>query len=423
LTTISLNNTKQKKNYWNRSSILVFVYGLVLPVEDFLFQDILGSASRIVASIIFLDYLIRRGFPSFKYVSKYSVYYCTIILLSLTWSTYPDFQGVFRIYFLLLSSIIFAVLYKEDKSTIFKFLYGFMLSGCYLGVKTLSEFNVVGLVVRVTIEEMNNNSLANSIAVTSLFMIFIISNKQLKKVYIPFFFTLILVNLGGIIATGSRGAMLSFLFCLLFYLRKLWSKYVLLGFSLFFIALSFSNVFEKVEPFIELITARTEKGQDDHGGNRIPIWKAGITMFFEQPLTGVGFRNFRFLSPSYAEKSTLLARDEYDNFFAQTADTHPAHNNYLDTLCELGIIGFLFFITWLVQCFIGCYRETSKDAEIVMIILIYFLVSSFFGDLYNIKMFWVISGISGYYYFSYVTLRRERKTLVSTSPLIDWRKK
>jgi hypothetical protein len=98
----------------------------------------------------------------------------------LTWSTYPDFQGVFRIYFLLLSSIIFAVLYKEDKSTIFKFLYGFMLSGCYLGVKTLSEFNVVGLVVRVTIEEMNNNSLANSIAVTSLFMIFIISNKQLK---------------------------------------------------------------------------------------------------------------------------------------------------------------------------------------------------------------------------------------------------
>ena len=412
MTTISLNSTKQKKTYWNRSSILVFVYGLILPVEDFLFQDIIGSGSRIVFGMIFFDYLARRGLPSFKYISKYSVYYCIIILISLTWSTYPDFNGVFRIFILLFSSTIFAVLYKEDESTIFKFLAGFMLSSCYLSVKALSEFNVIGLVARVTVEEMNNNSLANSIAVTSLFMVFIISNKRTKKIYLPLFFTSLLINLGALIATGSRGAMLSFSICLLFYLRRLWSKNVLIGFGLFFVALSFSKVSEKIEPLVELITARAEKGQDDHGGNRIPIWKAGITMFVEQPLTGVGFRNFRFLSPSYAEKSSLLARDEYDNFFAQTADTHPAHNNYLDTLCELGIIGFLFFITWLVQCFIGCYRQTSKDSEIVMIILVYLLVSSFFGDLYNIKIFWVISGISGYYYYTYKTLRSERKTLV-----------
>lgn len=382
-------------------TVLVFIYGLILPLEDFLFQDIIGSPSRIVAVLLFIAYIFKKGIPSTRFVSKYSIYYCIIILISLSWSTFPDYQGVFRIFVLLFSSVIFAILQKDDNTVIFTFLVGFTISGCYLGFSTLVEFFSAGVVERATIEDMNNNTLANAIAISSLFLIFILINKRGKNVLYPIFIMLLLINLGGLIATGSRGGMLAFVICLTFYLQSFIRKYVLIGISLFFLLLPFVPNFDKVDKLFDLVVQRSEKTEEDHGGNRIPIWKAGIGMFQEHPLTGVGFRNFRFLSPEYAQRSDILTTDELINFYRNDADTHPAHNNYLDTLCELGIFGFMAFIFWLIQCYRGCYYRDQPDGKIVMIILSYLLVSCFFGDIYNIKIFWVVTGIAGYFFYAY----------------------
>ena len=398
---MDIDFSKKIAIFSDRSSFLVFLYGLVLPLEDFLFQDTLGSVSRIVAILLFVNYILSNRFPTLNYVSKYSIFYSIIILLSLFWSITPDYFGVVRLWILLFSSVIFASIQKKDANTIFKFMLGFLISGCYLSINTILEFFTSGATERVTIEEINNNLLANSLALTALFIIFILINNRLPKMYLPILVLFLLTNIGAIISTGSRGAFTAFLISLVFFLRKGVGKLVFFGLFFALLTIGILNFTQKFDPVIDLLTARIEKTNEDYGGNRIPIWKIGLAMFYDNPITGVGFRNFRLQSLDYAINSNVLSFDEFSYLTINNSDSHPVHNNYLDTLCELGIFGFLFFIIWLIQLYSGILHEKSLDGDIVMILLTYLLISSFFGDLYNLKLFWVLSGISGYYYYSH----------------------
>ncbi|HQZ90119.1 MAG TPA: O-antigen ligase family protein, partial [Thermomicrobiales bacterium] len=90
---------------------------------------------------------------------------------------------------------------------------------------------------------------------------------------------------------------------------------------------------------------------------RMAHWQAGWHMFEDHPLTGVGIGNFNARYPDY------FVRTEFR--FSQG----HAHNYYIHTLAETGIIGLIAYLTtatgFLVLAVIVALRSTDAMARFV----------------------------------------------------------
>jgi len=131
--------------------------------------------------------------------------------------------------------------------------------------------------------------------------------------------------------TQSRGALVAFVVILifvLFSLEKRRNRRVTILVSILaaiLVALpmmaSFSNHFESIE---------TESGT-----MRLFFWSAGLAMFTSSPLLGVGYGNFREMYSSFPGMD-WISEGAYD-----------AHNIYIQTLAETGLVGFLVFVLFI----------------------------------------------------------------------------
>jgi O-antigen ligase len=77
------------------------------------------------------------------------------------------------------------------------------------------------------------------------------------------------------------------------------------------------------------------QGLDDpEATSRVYVWAVAAKFFLEHPLLGVGYGDFRFLSPEFVPGAVVGTLD--------------AHNLYLQLLAETGVVGFLCFFVLLV---------------------------------------------------------------------------
>ena len=73
--------------------------------------------------------------------------------------------------------------------------------------------------------------------------------------------------------------------------------------------------------------------------SRIDLWKGGLQMYGDHPLTGVGQGNFVWISPEYTRRYSK----------SWTGEGFVAHNTYIHLLAEGGIqtlLAFLVFVAW-----------------------------------------------------------------------------
>ena len=87
-------------------------------------------------------------------------------------------------------------------------------------------------------------------------------------------------------------------------------------------------------------------------GKRMLIWSAGMELFRERPMTGIGAATF-----SNAVQP-LLGRDL------------AAHNVYVSVLTETGIIGFLIFSLALITCFITAMHLDSSERALWLMVMV-----------------------------------------------------
>lgn len=97
-------------------------------------------------------------------------------------------------------------------------------------------------------------------------------------------------------------------------------------------------------PSLNFIVERfSELGSDNSSTDRFAMWGLALLNFTRSPLLGIGFLNFR------EQYSTNLAaqfiRDLTDISSYRRLD---AHNVYIQVLCEMGIIGFLLYISAVI---------------------------------------------------------------------------
>lgn len=150
-------------------------------------------------------------------------------------------------------------------------------------------------------------------------------------------------SLAGLVLSGSRATYLAFaIFAVIFglwQLRKIKRFLALCALLLvFFIAfITSSIVHQQVNRGVEEISTYLHQSDNvvrsDHGsvGMRLEMWRASLLLFAENPVFGVGWRNFSSAAEPYVEKG-LANR-------LVLGSPHP-HNTYLEFLAGYGLIGF-----------------------------------------------------------------------------------
>jgi len=214
------------------------------------------------------------------------------------------------------------------------------------------------------------NFLLVAIPLTIGYTFWIKGKTLLKKV-------LVSVSLVSLIITFSRAAyigMTLFLAVVFFFTKGTkqvlaWAKY--LGAVLAFTVVGLSSLFYLVGPyslvdtlanfsrggggsriFLNRVTSSADPFAETNA-ERLLIWRAGLSMFNDNWLLGVGLENFRVRYAEYKLPDAVLRKNVV------------AHNTYFQLLIETGIFGAVafaaFWITVFFKNFKGILKATSNS--------------------------------------------------------------
>jgi len=139
---------------------------------------------------------------------------------------------------------------------------------------------------------------------------------------------------------------------------------------------------------------------------RTYIWEAGLMMWEENPLSGIGLGSFTVELPNYYKKYNIMEVRYNDKGRTPDVLVDTADNFYIQILSELGIIGLVFFL-WIFylivrQVFRSVYRKVlSAGVRGVLIGISASLISLFVLFLFGIHIlhfeiqlvFWLAVGI------------------------------
>ena len=167
--------------------------------------------------------------------------------------------------------------------------------------------------------------------------------------------SIVIVMLTACLAmTYSRGAFLSiaivFVICGIVKDRR-----ILILFAILTAALIYSDA-----TFLQRILSIFTETADSSEGLRVGIWVSTISMIADHPFVGIGWGAFKFVYPQY-------------NYYLQdtTQTIYHAHNLYLQTAAEVGIVGALAFFWYFFATMFQSinfdtaekYSQLKKDAK------------------------------------------------------------
>ena len=285
--------------------------------------------------------------------------------------------------FLIFSSVVSEHVLHSIKNTAFYFRYGILILSIWYLLENYQKFKslffffiLLTLIVVVVYSFLQIFILHNAVQddrisglfgteliqgsfllrTIPIFIIFYFYNKSnLSKIYHILFFSILVSAFILIILSGERSSvflMFIGIFLSVIFLRISLAKIfisILLIFSIFILTI-------KLYPKSEAIIIHNTYNQIiEKGLNSIKInlfseghqnhFKTALLIFKQYPITGVGVRNFRL----------ECRKNIYDNVGKYHCTTHP-HNTYIQLLSETGLIGFLFFISFIVFLLIKIFN-------------------------------------------------------------------
>ena len=157
---------------------------------------------------------------------------------------------------------------------------------------------------------------------------------------------------GTIFLSGSRGGMLALFaeLCVLglILLRQKRSVRIALGFAAFAAVLVSLLIWLGGKELTARVGSISEEAHGEiSGGMRLSIDKDGIRMFRHRPFLGWGLGTFPVVYPQF--------RSFYTNFFV-----NEAHNDYLQLLAEMGVLGFATMVWFLIVLYRQARGKIAK---------------------------------------------------------------
>lgn len=168
-----------------------------------------------------------------------------------------------------------------------------------------------------------------------------------------------LISLATVV-TGSRGGMLGLALgtALVGALRPRFGLRLALGVALILPACPLVVP----RPVIERQIERFQRVGEDRGSGRLDIWNVGMSMVRHNPMIGQGFGSFEvsFYRYLYGGDVAVDPRWAIQNVWGQRA----AHNVYLSTAAELGVVGLGLLLLALGAHAAGPLRVVRRASEV-----------------------------------------------------------
>jgi O-antigen ligase len=112
------------------------------------------------------------------------------------------------------------------------------------------------------------------------------------------------------------------------------------------------QIFSPIMRFLGLVQISfvAPSGQDYSTAERLAHWIAGLHMFIDHPVLGVGIGNYA---------------DAYSRYFITifTDSLGHAHNYYINIAAETGLIGLIAFILFLLAVFVACGQSLLEISK------------------------------------------------------------
>ena len=175
------------------------------------------------------------------------------------------------------------------------------------------------------------------------------------------------------------------------------------------------------QPFVKraLSILREHGISGARGSGRVDLWRAAWHGFLEHPVVGLGAGNFRSSS-----LDLLQSTPGVNDIAGNTGLTNRyVHNMYLETMTELGLVGFTLFVLILVLTgwyLIRVVRRARRERDgvlerISLALLVTFVglgISGFFLSLELNKPLWIIVGLA----LALDSMSRKRSRPVEAKP-------
>lgn len=373
------------------NNLLLLAYIAFLLLGAFVFISLSFSASYHILIIVPGIYF------TFKYLKEYGtkiplsmiglVLVCVTAFLSIA-ANYDDMGGLgsafkLKYFFISLISIAPAFYFFKDK---YEVKYAKILFNTFFFATAIA--NIAGLIALKTgfnylrfKAACHQNQACGMYGMTItygynvellclLFVGLFVYRKKIQHLWNEklFYFSLIAAHL-GLYFSFSRGALLGYLvaFPLVFLAKNrklLIRSYLLSGLAL--VGILFA-IWQGIRP--GFLSRYTLSFTDSSNMERIGMWQAAVAAFQDNPVFGIGFRNF--------EKHSYEIKKKYGFIDFKQFKGH-AHNNYLEFLAGCGILGFLSLLIFHFGWGIELLRAPPDLASILLPVFVGFAFSGLF---------------------------------------------
>ena len=229
----------------------------------------------------------------------------------------------------------------------------------------------------------------------TLFPISVWFIEEKKKAWDLFSYIGVISILGGIFLSLSRGALVALAIAGVIILKKslLGKKTLITIIVTIMICLPMASKesLERIYSIVlyQLNIEKTSNIDIENVTSRIDSIEAGIQIFLDHPVIGIGIGNFPQVYPKYAPPRASFRQE------------HDAHNTYINILTETGAVGFVVFATGIFMSFAGLrrVRESAarqddefvyKISNVIEVSLISFLISGFFVSAPFVDILWIL---------------------------------
>lgn len=360
--------SKLNKGYQDSIFLTFILLSTLLPSFGAIDNNAIRWFALSLVSFTYLIYSIRSG-QSGLVLSKNKIVFISFIFFYLLLSVFiskNSIESIIVLYKIIILIVVFLISYNIFKKSDYSITICAVFSVSLFLESLVVLFQVFSSLEGLTGIASNPNISSSSIIIKLPFIIYFVH--QVKKKWNKFLLRLIeYLSIIAIIILGSRLGLISLFIIYFFYffwyknhrLNQVFSIVVIFTFSFFI------NNSQTVNNF-DLSSLRIENLNNDESTNqRLNFYKKAIDLSFNKPFTGYGLGSWKYESLPYDNNNNNDILVPY-----------YTHNDFLQILFELGIIGLAAYLFFLIILFKKILFLKDKLRGILILIFIAFVINS-----------------------------------------------
>lgn len=394
-------------------------YVVMIPLEQIAVFQALGTPTRIVGILFFAAYLFHRRFQLNLRVMPVAAWlWLAWVTASLIWSPIFYWPTYFQTLQAFIATLLIADYLARSPKHLNTILNAYLTVSVALSALAIYNFIAnVGGAANFTASTRTEGFEGQGVEhfafglIPALYTAF-------HRLWRPEYrhlrwlnLSIILMFVTSIILSGTRGAWLATLGgLLLVYLPK----FTFRQFLAFVLTLSLgAGIALQIPAVTDFARYRAQDAISSGGSGRVGIWLVSWQVYLQHPMLGVGWwMTEKVMDVSHLER--VPTNITWDNDGSDRFRPRITHNIYLQVLVELGIVGFILYLTWLIKLLVPLLSRSQvlKDERtLVLGIIVALLVGGLTNPEFHKKYYWFALALAHGVSYYYLQIRQSKPTL------------